>query len=91
MGVGFFCQVTVVGLGNGLELHHGRFKLDVRKNFHSDRVMRLWNRLLRELRESPSLKVFKNSEDVALRDMASGHSGDGLVVEFNDLRGLFQT
>ena len=28
--------------------------------------------------ESPSLEVFENCGDVALRDMVSGHGGDGL-------------
>ena len=31
--------------------------------------------------ESPSLEVFKNCVDVALRDVLSGHGGDGLMVE----------
>ena len=39
--------------------------------------------------ESPSLEVFKNCVDVALRDVVSGHGGDGQMVELNDLRGLF--
>jgi len=47
-------------------------------------------RLLREVVKSPSLEVFKNSGDVALRDMVSGHGGVGLVVQLDDLRGLFQ-
>ena len=40
--------------------------------------------------ESPSLEVFKNHEDVVLRDVASGHGGSGLVVGLADLGGLFQ-
>ena len=40
--------------------------------------------------ESPSLEVFKNRVDVALRDVVSGHDGDGLVAELSVLRGLFQ-
>ena len=40
--------------------------------------------------QSPSLKVFKNHVDVALRDVASGHDGDGLTVELDDFGGLFQ-
>ena len=39
--------------------------------------------------ESLSLQVFKNCGDVALRDMVSGHGGDGLTVGLDDLRGLF--
>ena len=40
--------------------------------------------------ESPSLEVFKKCADVALRDVVSGHSGDGLRVGLDDLSGLFQ-
>ena len=41
--------------------------------------------------ESPSLQVFQNRGDVALRDMVSGHGGDGSMVGLNDLSDLFQT
>ena len=40
--------------------------------------------------ESPSLEQFKKQVDVALRDMVSGHGGDGLMVGLGDLGGLFQ-
>jgi len=43
-----------------------------------------------EVVESPSLEVSKNRVDVALRDVVSGHGGDGLVVGLGDLRGLLQ-
>ena len=46
--------------------------------------------LPREVVQSPSLEVFKNHVDMALRDVVSGHGGGGLVVGLDDLRGLFQ-
>jgi len=40
--------------------------------------------------ESVSLEMFKKCADVALRDMVSGHGGDGLMSCLDDLTGLFQ-
>ena len=43
--------------------------MDIGKSFCTERVVRDWPRLPREVAESPSLEVFKHRVDVALGDM----------------------
>ncbi|KFV88340.1 hypothetical protein N308_15614, partial [Struthio camelus australis] len=54
---------------DGYKRKQRKFCLNLRKNFFTVRVPEHWNRLPREVVESPSLEIFKTRLDVILGNM----------------------
>ena len=52
--------------GNGFKLRQGRFSLDIRRKFFTQRVLTHWNRLPKEAVDAPSLEAFEVRLAVAL-------------------------
>ena len=77
---------------NALKLRQGRFRLPIRRQFFTQRVVTHWNRLPKEAVDAPSLQAFKARLDVALGSLvwwlATLHIAGGLKL--NDHYGPFQ-
>ena len=55
--------------GNEVKLEEGRSRLDVREKFFTERLVRCWNRLPRDIVDAPALEVFKARLDEALHNL----------------------
>ena len=68
-GEGLFIMTYSDRMGNGHKLEEDRFRLDIKKKFFTERVVRHWNRLPREAMYAPSPEAFKARLDGAVSNL----------------------
>lgn len=62
LGVNLFSQITYGRMrGTGHKVKQGRLRFDIGKNFMTERVLRHWNRLPREVVEPQSLVKYSKA------------------------------
>lgn len=71
----------MLGGKDGLKLHQGRFRQDIRKNFFSGRVVKHWKGLLMEVVEPSSAEVPKKKVDRALSVMGFGKAAISQMLD----------
>jgi len=54
---------------NHFKLKQSRFKIEVRKKVFTQRAVRHWHRLPRDVVDAPSLEAFKTALDVILSNL----------------------
>lgn len=68
----------------------GRLRLDSRKNFFFERVVKYWNEWPEEVTNLPSLEGLEKQQEISPGAVGWLRGGDLPKVGFGDLRGLFQ-
>jgi len=69
--------------GNGSKLHQEKFRLENKKLFFTERVVKCWNRLPRDVINAPNLSVLKRYLDNALNNMLQLLFSPELVMQLD--------
>lgn len=65
----FTLAITDRTCGKRTKLHQEKFRLDIRENFFTMKMIKHWNRISREMVDAPRLSVFKRHWDNVLNNM----------------------